>query len=267
MDGMGAALTTACAARLRDARDLLNDGPALRAAARELGYLYLPGLLPPRELVPLRREVLAICAGLGLLEQPRAAAPRVRPGARLEPDVSAPWIELQTRIARSRHFLALARHPGILAVLQTLFATRPAPHRGDVCRVFLPGAAELATPPHQDFFFLRRSGLRMPEEIWSAWIALEDGPPELGGLALIPGSHRDGLRTHHALDERGERIIAGESEPWAAAPMRRGDVVLLSCLTVHRGLPNRTRDRIRISVDYRYQPECETTHPATEVRP
>jgi hypothetical protein len=266
LDGMGRFMNVTCNAALHDARDLRGDGPALRAAAASSGYIYLPGLLAPHEVDPLRRKVLAICADLGLLAERRAEVPRARPGAHLEPHVSAPWIELQKRIAVCPSFVALARHPSILAVLSTLFATRPALHRGDVCRVFLPEARELDTPPHQDLFFLRRSGFHRPEEIWSAWIPLDDGSPELGGLALVPGSHRGGLRAHHELDERGDRIVGSECESWAAVPMQRGDVVFLSCLTVHCGLANRTRDRIRLSVDYRYQPERDAGRAEAQVQ-
>ena len=151
-----------------------------------------------------------------------------------------------------------ARH--ILAIDQGTTSTRAI--------VFDGNARPVATAQHELPQIFPNPGWveHDPEEIWSAWIPLADGPPELGGLALIPGSHRGGLRAHVPLDERGERIVGSECAPWAAAPMRCGDVVFLSCLTVHRGLANRSRDRIRISVDYRYQPARDATRPLREVR-
>jgi len=38
----------------------------------------------------------------------------------------------------------------------------------------------------------------------------------------------------------------------------------MSCLTVRRGLENRTRDRIRLSVDFRYQPVHDADGPAAQ---
>jgi hypothetical protein len=42
--------------------------------------------------------------------------------------------------------------------------------------------------------------------------------------------------------------------PWLSADLWPGDVLLFSALTVHCALPNRTADRLRVSVDYRYRP-------------
>ena len=44
---------------------------------------------------------------------------------------------------------------------------------------------------------------------------------------------------------------------FAAAALAAGDAILFNCLTVHRALPNVTRDHVRLSVDYRYQPADE----------
>jgi ectoine hydroxylase-related dioxygenase (phytanoyl-CoA dioxygenase family) len=47
---------------------------------------------------------------------------------------------------------------------------------------------------------------------------------------------------------------------FAAAPLAAGDAILFNCLTVHCALPNMTRDRVRLSVDYRYQPANDPIH-------
>ena len=40
---------------------------------------------------------------------------------------------------------------------------------------------------------------------------------------------------------------------WRCSPMDPGDVIIHNCLTIHRGLPNRSIT-MRLSVDARYQP-------------
>ena len=51
-------------------------------------------------------------------------------------------------------------------------------------------------------------------------------------------------------------IVDGRSDDavWATADYACGDVLAVHCLTVHRACPNLTRDRVRISADFRYEP-------------
>ncbi|MDE0310970.1 MAG: phytanoyl-CoA dioxygenase family protein, partial [Caldilineaceae bacterium] len=52
-----------------------------------------------------------------------------------------------------------------------------------------------------------------------------------------------GLRAHFEK-------IGGE---WVSSPFENGDVLFFHSHTVHKGLPNLSGNRIRLSVDYRYQ--------------
>ena len=44
---------------------------------------------------------------------------------------------------------------------------------------------------------------------------------------------------------------------WAGGEFRCGDALLFQSLCVHRGTHNLTPDRVRLSVDYRYQPASQ----------
>jgi len=231
---------------LRDSGPLAHDAGALRREAGEQGYLFFPGAVEPEALVRLRRRILERCAERGWLAADAplmdgVGAPSVRLGAYGEE-----WVALQCEVAIFPEFVSLRRHPFVLSVLERLFGTPPLEGRGDVCRLFSPAASDLTTPPHQDRFYVPESG-----RLWTVWVPLGDCPLELGGLAVLPCSHRLGLLPHG-----GERqgVEIPEDRVWATGSYRCGDVVMFSSLTLHRACENATRDRLRISADFRYVP-------------
>lgn len=87
-------------------------------------------------------------------------------------------------------------------------------------RIMQPGGS---TQVHQDSF--RNPGFDMT----TAWIPLATVDEELGGLAVR---------------SKGR---------WHWHPYEPGDVVLMHEAMTHTGLPNRSRDRLRVSVDVRFQ--------------
>ena len=93
----------------------------------------------------------------------------------------------------------------------------------------------------------------------TAWIPLGDCPKTLGSLAVLAGSHHGGVYPVHPATGAGGLGIDTEELPyrWAASDFEAGDVVFFHSHTVHKGLPNLSRDRLRLSVDYRYQPASQ----------
>ena len=69
------------------------------------------------------------------------------------------------------------------------------------------------------------------------------------------GSHHLGLLPTHSAYGAGGRGIDTDTIdlPWACGDFQIGDFILFHSLTVHKGLHNSSPDRIRLSVDYRYQ--------------
>ena len=89
-------------------------------------------------------------------------------------------------------------------------------------------------------------------EIITCWIPLVDVTPERGCLQVLPGVVPMGLLEHQR--EGGTMIkpmYMPEIEP-VNCIMKRGDVLMMSAYTPHRGQPNRT-NLVRWSMDLRFQ--------------
>ena len=117
-----------------------------------------------------------------------------------------------------------------------------------------PTNLEQTTPPHQDFVLIQGT-----PDVWTTWLPLGDCPHRMGGLSVLTGSHKKGvLPVSRALGAGGLRAhfekIGGE---WVSSPFEAGDVLFFHSHTVHRGLPNLSGNRIRLSVDFRYQRASE----------
>jgi ectoine hydroxylase-related dioxygenase (phytanoyl-CoA dioxygenase family) len=247
---------------LVDSTPIARDPAALRKRAAEDGCLLLRGLPGPEVVAPVRMLVMEAAESLGLLMTTHAcdAAPLARDGAELTgTGYDDPrWLALQERVLGDPRFAAVGDHVELLNVLATVFGDTVLTRRGDICRVALPRAPHLTTPAHQDHWYTGGS-----TNVWTAWIALTDTPLALGPLAVMPGSHVCGLLPHSGQGAGRQGVHGHSDAQFAAAPLAAGDAILFNCLTVHRALPNMTSDRVRISVDYRYQPASE---PITVVR-
>lgn len=102
-------------------------------------------------------------------------------------------------------------------------------------------------PPHQDAPY--SSHLR---EFLTVWVPLVDIDSEVGGLIMYNGSHRAGILDHRA------------SGPWAFGTedgisrfetehvfMAAGDALLFPSSTIHASAPQKSRTRLRFSIDFR----------------
>jgi len=231
--------------------DLMTQPEALRARACEDGYLFFRALVAPEALANVRRQILALCAEVGWL----------RPGTDAEEGLAAPGVAhvegeaafndlYYKHVLRLEDFHALAHHPALIATLDALFGEPTLVHPRNIARIIFPQAAQFTTPAHQDYIHIQGT-----EETWTAWMPLSDCPQELGSLAVLPGSHRRGVYPVEKRLGAGGMGINEETLPgtWRASDFRVGDVLLFYSLSVHKGLPNVTPDRMRLSVDFRYQ--------------
>jgi ectoine hydroxylase-related dioxygenase (phytanoyl-CoA dioxygenase family) len=232
---------------------LLSDPAALREQAREDGYLYLRNFLPREKLLDLRRQMLELAREAGWLHADRPLMDGIaNPGTFvMEFSAARPeWRVFYRKLQSLRDFQALAHSPKILRVFEAIFGEAVLVQPRNMSRLMFPGDTTYTTPPHQDHIHIRGT-----PETWTCWFPVGDCPTKLGGLAVLPGSHKVGLmKTKPMPGAGGTGVEIAEDAVWAGGDLQMGDVIMFHSLTVHQGRDNQTADQVRLSCDYRYQP-------------
>jgi len=102
----------------------------------------------------------------------------------------------------------------------------------------------------------------------TTWVPLVDVDTGNGCLWVIPGSHRWGFLSGARAAATGHVLIPEDVERRGTPtplPMRAGDVVFLTNLTLHASKVNGS-DRVRWSHDFRYHPTAASTPAGTPER-
>jgi ectoine hydroxylase-related dioxygenase (phytanoyl-CoA dioxygenase family) len=241
---------------MRDSNDLLGDVDALRDRLEDDSYLYFRNVLDADRIFTLRRRILLTLAEQGWIRKHPylmrgvALAPPVREG---DEDFLAVYDEVQ----RLEEFHALAHDETLMDIMRQVLGESAFPHPLKIARLGFPAHYEVSTPPHQDY-----PNNQGTPNLTAAWIPVGDCPMELGGLAVLRGSHRYGLLPLDTDLGAGNRKAVLPPEMlealrWVSADYSAGDVVLFRALTVHAALHNASEFFMRVSVDFRYQQEGE----------
>ncbi|HEY8743987.1 MAG TPA: phytanoyl-CoA dioxygenase family protein [Chloroflexota bacterium] len=232
----------------------------LRSRMAEQRYLFLPALIEHEAIRQARQDILTICARAGWLApgtnpDDAIAAPGVRYVAG-QAEFNAVYSEIQ----KLESFHALAHQQGILDIVRVIVEDNVLVHPRNIARVIFPENTTFTTPAHQDFIHIKGTA-----DTYTCWFPLGDCPPELGGLAIMAESHPEGVLPHIPALGAGGKGIVTEPLPyhWVASPLQMGDALLFHSHTVHKGLDNVTADRLRLSVDFRYQGASAAVHPSS----
>jgi hypothetical protein len=267
----GVELDPAHMGRLTDSTSLLGDTAALRERMEADGYLYLPGYLGRAGVLEARREVVR------RLE----AAGHIKPGTDPMDAILNPALNrhsnFQPDLARGNAPLHTVLYAGsMIDLYERLLGGAVRHYDFTWLRSVGPGKG---TPSHLDSVYMNRGTHR----VFTAWVPLGDVSFQLGGLMVLPGTHRNqrlketyGMQDVDAFCEnkpdakswgkpwgtgghlRGDpnqirRSVAGAEARWLTADFRAGDLLTFTIFTMHASLDNTTADRIRFSSDSRYQ--------------
>lgn len=247
--------------QLEDSTALLDDPERLRAKAAEDGYLFFRGLLPPEPVLAVRRDILGVLDGFGWLDREAPledgvlddeAVNRI-PAEELRVDIGIST-EGYVRVQQVQSMHRLPHHPALLRLYSQLFGEEVFVHPRHIIRVMTSHRSLRPTPPHQDFPLIQGS-----QNTWTCWSPLGDCPAELGSLSVMPGSHRLGYVPIEFADGAGGigAQLCRDDGDWAGADFGVGDVLTFPAYTIHKALPAQLRDRVRLSMDVRFQPASE----------
>ena len=234
------------------ANDALNDPEQLRRRLAAVGYLFFKGLQDAERLRDLRHDILGqlmvggwLVAGTNVDDGIANVAAQCTEG---DPE----YTDVYHKVQRLESFHRSAHWPEVLAVMTKVIGDGTVlPHPQKICRLWFPQYTEHTTPTHQDYVHFQGSF-----DTYTCWAPVGDCPIELGGLAVLPGSHLPRqIKPHHfslgagllAIDESD---LSGD---WHTTNYEAGDTLIFNSLLAHRALPNETADRMRVSLDNRYQ--------------
>ena len=236
-----------------DSTALAGDGAALRARLDRDGYLFLRGLIPAASIAAVRARLLRRAAAGGWLDPDHPAdAAIARPGAACK-DPEPRYLRVFRDLWRDEELHRLRTHPNVLALFAHVFDAPALAHPMFVQRNIFPQADgfDFTTGAHQDRVHIGGA------TSYALWMPLGDCPREKGALAVAAGSHRAGiLPTRVGSGAGGMDIAVPIPGTWVTGTFRAGDGLIFQDLTVHKALPNRSRE-IRMSFDARYHPVTE----------
>ncbi|MDZ7782668.1 MAG: phytanoyl-CoA dioxygenase family protein [Halioglobus sp.] len=238
-----------------EANQLLDNVAALRERLATDGYLFFRSVVPVERLTELRDQITRILADQGWIadgEERMKAIARGRPRREGQPR----FFRAHDKIVKLEALHSLAHEPHVMEVMRKALGDSAFPHPLSIVRLVFPDSPELSTPPHQDY-----PNNQGTPNLTAAWMPLADCSVKDGSLAVLEGSHQYGvlpLRFHLGAGNR--RAVLPEEFSnlrWVGADFRLGDLVLFPALTVHKAMENHNPERMRLSVDFRYQLEGE----------
>lgn len=246
-------------------RQTAPDSPMehVRARLEEDGYVYMPGFFERDRILEVRRILIDRLAEADLLD---LSFPR-------DEAVAKEGIEqwgFDLDLVGGNKPLHDLLYTGNLVHFYERLLGGAIRHLDYTWSRVVPGGH--GTAAHCDIVFMGRGTRRL----YTSWVPYGDVPYDLGGLAVLEGSHRsEELQNgycQHDVDTYCENLGEAASEGprggalsedavelrkklggrWLSAEFRAGDLVVITMYLVHGGLDNQT-PRFRLSTDTRYQ--------------
>ena len=235
---------------LRISNGIMNDEEALRERIDNEGYLFFKRLQKPEKMMELRRQMLTVMQEHGWLIAGTDPSDGIADISMQCTEGDVEYSNVYHQVYRLEEFHRSAHWPEVMEMMEKILGESVLPHPHKVARLWFPKYTAHTTPIHQDFVHFQGNF-----ETYTCWSPIADCPIELGGLAVLPGSHKiDKVMDHHFSLGAGSLCINTDEldDNWHTTNYEVGDTLIFPALTVHKALPNLTEDRLRVSLDNRY---------------
>lgn len=221
------------------------------------GYVLIRDLIPRDDVRKALASVTNVLADAGWLLSGHEPLERIadQDAACGDPDLS--FKRTYQEVFNLELFHALPHHPALEHVMKLVVGEHLLIHPKPIGRLIFPHRENLTVHAHQDHRFMDGD-----PECFTVWIPLHDCPIGMGPLQILEGSHRFGVIDHEHENLHVPEIPAQalSQSTWVGGQIDAGDVLIFHSLTVHAASPNRS-DRIRISLDCRFQDYRRAIHP------
>lgn len=236
---------------LRVSNDAINHPEELRHRISEEGYLFFKKLQDPDKLWALRREMLTTMQEGGWLVSGTDPIDGIADITTQCTEGDPEYTDVYHAVYKLEAFHRSGHWPEVVDMVEKIIGRAVLPHPQKIARLWFPKYTAHTTPIHQDFVHFQGNF-----QTYTCWAPIGDCPIELGGLAVLPGSHKiNKVMAHHFSLGAGSLCVNTDelSGEWHSTHYEIGDTLIFPALTIHKALPNLTEDRLRVSLDNRYQ--------------
>jgi hypothetical protein len=231
---------------LPDSSPLLAHPEKLRERWRNDGTLYFRNVISHDAIARVRDEYLARLKEIGVVAADDTQS-NWNGNDRLDGGLARP---IGDHVWRD-----LVASPSLDGVVRTFLGEAPN---------WVPIVVHRAAPPAPAGADPEVFGARHQDGIYNygidfitCWIPLMDIDDEIGGLAVVPGSHKGSLYPPDVFKDPNRRVGipsgAIPDEAWRRPDYKIGDLLMFHSMTAHAGLPNRS-GKLRLSTDIRFLP-------------
>lgn len=248
------------------ANSALENPARLRELMAENGYLFVKQIGPQEKLRKLRADVLNLCAEAGWIDRDGDLTNPRWNGAGPFTEGEPPYMAVYKQIVHLQSFKDVPEDGALKELMDKVIGGEALLHQRKIGRITFPSNVTQTTGAHQDFHYIRGT-----PQTYTVWMPVGDCPRELGGLAVMRGSHRAGHIEHVNFSMKKyatsglteDQWPRGDGIEWHAGDFALGDALIFHSYTIHKALPNLTKDQLRISIDNRYQPKQDEFEPGS----
>lgn len=243
---------------MNSANHIINEPEKLKIMLAEQGYLYFPQFYTEAEILPVKAEIAGLLATKSFLNEDKSPL-----NLEAKPNNSKSHLFKVDDFPNLPKYINLVESKKIMAQMKLLLNEEIFTYPYKWLRAV---NKEASTGIHYDIVYMGRG----TDQLLTCWTALDDTPPEKGGLLMGSNfKNTNSLKeTYGKVDVDRDNLNGGwySSDPheinqkfggtWHTASFNAGDIVVFGMYQLHGSLRNET-NQLRITCDTRYQRASE----------